>query len=145
MVMNKKGYIKTLEAVIAIVMILIFTFAVTPKPVPSYSLPSAVENAQTFILEEIERDDILRGYIMDAVPGTPSDALTNAETGIKTLVDANMPAGYDYAVGLCQESACAANLTPIAMERSVYTAEAMIGSGGTQTIPRVVRIWMWRK
>lgn len=143
--MNKQGYIKTLEAVIAIVIILIFTFAVTPKPVPSYKLPSSVENAQEYILEEITMNPGIRALIMEADPDNPEDPDSIAAyTAIGGIVDTNLPTGYAYAVGICEESACASSSTPIAEERSVYTAEAMIASDGIAGTPRIVRIWMWQ-
>lgn len=140
---NKQGYIKTLEAIIAIVIILIFTFAVTPKPEPSYQLPSSVENAQNYILEEIAGDEDVRTNIMASDPANPDDP---AYEDIRNIVDANLPTGYAYTVGICLESACSSNSTAIAEGTSVYTAEAMIGSDGVvDTTPRIVRIWMWRK
>ncbi|MEK6864340.1 MAG: hypothetical protein AABX27_03545 [Nanoarchaeota archaeon] len=142
---NKKGYIKTLEAVIAIVIILIFTFAVTPKPEPSYQLPSSVENAQNYILKEIAGNAVARQKVMDSDPDV-SGSIEEAKVVLDDIVTTNLPSGYEYALGLCKESACASNLTPIAEGRSVYTAEAMIGSGGTTAdTPMIVRIWMWRK
>ncbi len=144
--MNKKGYIKTLEAVIAIVIILIFTFAVTPKPVPSYRLPSSIENAQDYILEEVGRDAAIRTLIMNTNLENPESAPSIAAyTAISLVVENNLPTGYSYAVGICGESACASNSTPIAEGRSIYTAESMIASDGIADTPRIVRIWMWRK
>lgn len=142
---NKRGYIKTLEAVIAIVIILIFTFAVTPKPEPSYALPSSVENAQAYILEEIERDDAVRDAIM---AGNPTDTADPMYGLIVAIVAANMPTGFAYTVGVCEESACSFSINPegIPIDRSIYTAEAMIATDGeTIGTPRVARIWMWRK
>ncbi|HII15879.1 MAG TPA: hypothetical protein HA362_06220 [Nanoarchaeota archaeon] len=142
MVIGKQGYIKTLEAVIAIVIILIFTFAVTPKPEPSYGLPSSVENAQNYIMEEIGLNNELRTLIMDAVVANPEDP---AYIEIGQIASDNMPAGYGYSIGICLQSACATNSTPIADGRSIYTAESMISSGNSSdTTPRVVRLWMWR-
>jgi len=139
---NKQGYIKTLEAVIAIVIILIFTFAVTPKPTPSYQLPSSVENAQNYILEEIAGDDDVRAAVMEFDPESSEEAYGL----INDIVATNLPTGYAYTIGICIESACSSNATSIAEDRSVYTAEAMIGSYGVvDTAPRIVRIWMWRK
>lgn len=138
---NKQGYIKTLEAVIAIVIILIFTFAVTPKPTPSYALPSSVENAQVYILEEIEMDETVRAAVMDGDIENPESMYT----AINPIVDENMPTGFDYTIGVCEESACSSSRDVIPADKSVYTAEAMIGSGGSADTPRIVRIWMWRK
>lgn len=142
---NKQGYIKTLEAVIAIVIILIFTFAVTPKPTPSYALPSSVENAQAYILEEIERDEDVRKAIMAGTPTETADPMYGLIDGI---VAVNMPTGFAYTIGVCEESACSFSINPegIPVDRSIYTAEAMIATDGETTgTPRIVRIWMWRK
>lgn len=145
MVMNRQGYIKTLEAVIAIVIILIFTFAVTPKPQPSYILPSSVENAQVYMLEEITMHEDVRTAVMN---GNPSDTGDSMYGLIADIVDENMPTGFEYTIGVCEESACSFSIRPggLPAEKSVYTAEAMIASAeGEVGTPRVIRIWMWRK
>lgn len=141
---NKQGYIKTLEAVIAIVIILSFTFAVTPKPEPSYALPSSVENAQVYILEEIEMNEDVREAVMTGDPTLPGD---NMYILIDAIVAVNMPTGFDYTIGVCEESACSFSIRPdgLPADKSIYTAEAMIGSYGEEALtPRIVRIWMWR-
>ena len=74
--MVKQGYIRTLEAVIAIVIILLFIFTITPKNITNPSdIPVQVKTAQTYILQSIAEDGSgLRGAVLAAnVPDTPDD------------------------------------------------------------------------
>ena len=137
---NRKGYLKTLEAVLAIVLILLFTFAVTPKPEPSYQTPYAIKNAQKFILSEIAENDTIRTLVMN----TDNDFIT-AFDAINGVIAENMPTGYDFTFGICDLTACVSNITPIAMERSVYTNDVLISSNGSIQNPKVVRLWLWRR
>jgi len=139
---NKKGYLKTLEAVLAIVIILLFTFAVTPKPEPSFGAPFALKSAQSYILSEVERNGTIRTLVMGS--DKSEAAMFEAESAIDLVVKDNIPPGFGYTFGICDLSVCVSNITPIAMERSIYAGDVLIASNETVQNPKVVRLWMWR-
>lgn len=137
---NKKGYLKTLEAVIAIVIILLFTFAVTPKPEPDYSTPYAVKASFDYIIDQVETNDTIRSLIMQS--DTPA-GLTKANNSVKGQVQENIPPGYDFSCNVCDMLACLSEAIP--EEKSVYSRDVLISSDATTQNPKVVRIWMWSK
>ena len=64
--MNKKAYLKTIEAIIAVVIILIFIFTVIPRErVPEASVPKNIEILQETITNEIENNEEYRQEIIN--------------------------------------------------------------------------------
>ncbi|MBU2589545.1 MAG: hypothetical protein KKB39_02160 [Nanoarchaeota archaeon] len=140
---NKKGYLKTLEAVLAIVIILLFTFSVTPKPEADLSVPQNIKTTQGFILSEIENNNTLRSYIVNS---DDSDIAYNlAYRNVDSLINLNMPGGYGYTFGICDMSSCISNITSLALETSIYSQDILIATDGIKQNPKVVRLWMWRQ
>ncbi|MBU4351639.1 MAG: hypothetical protein KKA65_05160 [Nanoarchaeota archaeon] len=140
---NKKGYLKTLEAVLAIVIILLFTFSVTPKPEADLSVPQNIKTTQGFILSEIENNNTLRSYIVNS---DDSDVAYNlAYRNVDSLINLNMPGGYGYTFGICDMSSCISNITSLALETSIYSQDILIATDGIKQNPKVVRLWMWRQ
>jgi len=137
---NKKGYLKTLEAVLAIVLILIFTFAITPKPEISQEAPYTITASQEFIMHEIETNDNIRTLLMNA-----DNDFHSAFEAVDNLISYNLPPGYDYTFGICNQSACYSNITPIAVERSVYASDVLVSSNGSMQKPMIIRLWVWKK
>jgi len=139
---GRKGYLKTLEAVLAIVIILMFTFAVTPKEEPDLSTPDNVKASQDFILSEIQKNDSIRTLIMGS---DQSDLSFNtAYQAIDQVMQDNVPPGYRYTFGLCGLSSCVSNITTLSLETSIYANDILISSNGSVQNPKVIRLWMWR-
>src|SRR3989339_1783288 len=63
---NKKGYIRTIEAVIAIIVLLFATYAMTPRQISNpRATPYVVESAQEYAIDMIENDLTLRNTIIN--------------------------------------------------------------------------------
>jgi len=140
---NKKGYLKTLEAVLAIVIILLFTFSVTPKEEIDLSMPQNIKTSQSFILSELQNNETIRYYV---VHSDDSDAASNAAyKAVDSLISENMPSSYDYTFGICKMSSCISNITSLALETSIYSQDILITTDGLIQNPKVVRLWVWRK
>ena len=152
--MVKQGYIRTLEAVIAIVIILLFIFTITPKNITNPSdIPVQVKTAQTYILQSIAEDGSgLRGAVLAAnVPDTPDDPGYAEHPGyigcsdvadVEARVSANVPPGFSYSCAICLTTNCV--FTPAGITTSVYVDDIMIAPPDTDTPPKIVRIWMWQ-
>lgn len=139
---GKKGYLKTLEAVLAIVIILLFTFSITPRPEQDLGVPQNIKNTQDFILSEIENNNSIRSYVVNS---DDSDAAYNlAYKSIDGLINENMPGGYSYTFGICDMSSCISNITSLALETSIYSQDVLIATDGEKQNPKVIRLWMWR-
>jgi len=129
---GKKGYIRTLESVIAIILILLFVYQIIPKTTPSAAqVPLQVEDAQNYIIKEININDELRSCI-----------LTNKENCelLPSLIQKNIPAGYDYFYLICdQTSNCLGENIPL--DKSVYVKDTFISAGMQK--PQIFRIFTW--
>lgn len=144
---TKKAYIRTLEAVIAIVIILIFIFTITPKKIPNPNeTPEQVETAQKYILKEIAntqalRDEALNAQLSPATPYLPCNDV-NVGTEIDNLVRANLPPGFDYSCAICSNTGCV--YTPPDIVNSIYMDDMMITPENIENGPRIIRLWFWQ-
>jgi len=133
--MDKKAYIKTLEAVIAIVAILVFVYAIIPdRSIEDPKTPPVVKNAQNFIIKEISSNELIRDCVINNPLCENSDL-------IKNTISNNIPAGFDHAFKICETTNCLAD-TPF--DRSVYLTDVFITSTLENQQPKIVRIWIWR-
>lgn len=132
----KKGYIKTIEAVIAIVLILMVVYFVIPRNVKIIEkVPSNVKSSQEFIINEISSNKALRNCIIEDVNCENNESLIS-------LVEENVPIGYNYTFKICDSTNC---LTSTPMDKSVYMDDVFIASTLEEQKPKIFRIWMWAK
>ena len=143
--MNKRGWIRTLEAVIAILLIFGFILYVTPKT-QSYgdTTPQIVESRQNFIMKTILENNDYRNCVLDGGSGSycfgPDGVLcVGYREEIENLVEKNKPLGYDYACEICPSSASCTNVNALA-EKSVYTSAIFVSKPGTG---KVMRLYFW--
>lgn len=80
--MNKKGYIRTLEAVIAIIIILVFVFTVLQPKYRKESEPSEIKLLQDVVINELEENDNYRNYILTE----NSDGLDEINNYIESMI-----------------------------------------------------------
>ena len=133
---DKKGYIRTIEAIIAIVIILIVIFTLIPKKIEkSAKVPSIVEASQNFILNEIAFNDTIRECIVNNTECENSSILTS-------IIEKNIPAGYEIAYRICDTSNCVIN-TPV--DKDVFVNDIFVASTLETQNPKIVRLWTWRK
>ncbi len=156
--MNKKGYIRTLEAVIAIVIILIFIYSVAPLPeIDEDKVPLIVKNAHNHILMEVLNQS-LRKEILEAVICKSSCTLKDKDytqmvipsnknklNKLKSLITENTPPGYTHAFEICAKPVCI--LQSVSADnyagKSVYADDTLLvdKNGGV----RILRLWFWKK
>ncbi|MFH1592990.1 MAG: hypothetical protein ABIB47_06520 [Candidatus Woesearchaeota archaeon] len=91
--MNKKGYIRILEAIFAILLlfgvIIYLTQQTTEK---DYSAPSLVESSQRFVLDTISFDTALRYCVIEGISGSGDSYVgpCDVDTGF-TLSESELP------------------------------------------------------
>jgi len=137
--MKKKGYIRTLEAVIAIVIILIFIFTMMPKKEPNpKDVPPRVDAAQKYILQEIANTPELR---QEAIETQEEDNECIEGGLIEQLIQANVPPGYSYACAVCSSTGCV--FMPEGVTTSVYMDDILITPDDATLGPKIVRLWFW--
>lgn len=136
---GRKAYIRTLEAIIAIVLLLFATYTLTPKPVTNpEETPYVIESAQDYVVKQVTQDPTLRQQILDS--GTNFAAANNSLTG---TVKKRLPAGYDFSIAICDNPSC---VTLPGLAASVYMDDAVVAGKTTAGEPviKLVRVWFWR-
>jgi hypothetical protein len=128
---NKKAYMKTLEALIAIVLFLIFVSAalVINKPQERETIPQEIEFLQDSILTRIQTDEILR------------TCLVNADTVcINDTIVPMVPSTMSHEINICNNpSSCPVITFP--PERKVY-ADSIIIQQSSQSA--ILRLYLWK-
>ncbi len=140
---SKKGYLKTLEAVIAIIIIVIVSYTLIPRPVEAPpEVPLIVKGAQKLIDQTIQLNETIRAYL--AKKELTDEEKRIVQEHIKSIIDKQVPLGYDYTCLICSKPGeCLADRTPF--DRSVYMTDVLVASSEEQQNVRIVRIWFWRK
>ena len=134
---NKKGFIKTLEAVIAIILILGFVYAMTPKQEPKAEpTPLNIRDTQQFILNEVALNKTFR----NCITSSPVSACDNGcLQQINAFIDKNTPSGYENSCEVCARAiSCSSNQLPL--DRSIYTDSIFIGH---TTSSKIFRVYFW--
>ena len=94
MVMNKKGFLKILESIIAIVIVLGFVISIMPvKQKQTSKIPPDLDQTTDTILKEIQNNPILRQCVID-----------NTAVCVNNFIDdiSPLPKPWVYAVKLCK-------------------------------------------
>ena len=158
--MDNKGFIKTLEAVISIVLLLgfiLFMLSMT-KQNEVVAKPYIVQDSQTYILDQVLYDANLRDCVSKAnVPAScppgdtckcqnilssPDPNCVELFTGTDGLITKNTPIGYGADCEICPTAASCTDVS--AGLKDLYTDARFIGKSGSNDL-KVVRIYMFEK
>lgn len=142
---SKKGYIKTLEAVIAIIIIVVISYTLIAQPTETPpDVPSIVKGAQKIIDQTIQFNETIRSLITKKeLPPPQSPGREELLKGVQAIIDKQSPLGYDYTCAICSEPGKCLEYTPL--DKNVYMTDVLIASSEEQQNVRIVRIWFWRK
>lgn len=139
---NKKGYIKTLEAVIAIIIVILVGYILIPSSrEPAPDVPSILKGSQKAIDQSIQFNETIRTYLTD-------DTITKEEEqimlkAINNIIKKYTPFGYDYTCVVCSNpGTCLADYTP---GKSIYMTDVFVASSEKKQNPKIVRVWFWKK
>lgn len=149
--MRKKGFIRTFEAVIAIIILLSTIYILTPKINVDIGTPNLVEQAHIAIFSEVLYNNNFRDCIVNQI--TTEGALNNAEgsyagylinesctSSITNFIDIHRPKGYVYLAEVCDKSeSCLDDDLPV--EKSIYVESVMLASN----TPKLLRIYFWER
>ncbi len=133
---GNKGYLRTLEAVIAIIVILLFIYTVTPRNSNvEAGVPSNVQSAQDFIFKELSFNESIRKCVVQTVVSNDCQGWVNE------VVENNSPFGYTFDVVICDKTACVSSEPPF--DKNVYMSDVFISSSLEEQNPKIIRIYMW--
>lgn len=133
--MNNKGWIRIVEAVIAILMILGFVLVAMSKDFEKTDISEAVYEKQRFILEVIANNESLREDII----GSGNFANTN------NYISKNIPSTWDFVINICGVNMVCNGGTP--QDKEVYASETIISStlGSFPGKSQKLMFFIWKK
>jgi hypothetical protein len=146
--MDKRGFIRTLEAVIAVIALFGFIFYMNSQVnVVDNEVPFVVQNMHNFIFEELGYNQEYRDCVMNDftvgkcsrpndVPGEDWSCMEQ----LNDFIEANVPDGFEAECEVCRSSmSCLGDVLPI--DRNIY-ANSLFISGND---PKIIRIYFWGK
>ena len=129
---NKKAYIRTLEAVVAILILyLVMTSVLSKNKTTTASVPKDIELTQSLILDEIENNDYYRSCVLMKDYFCLGDFINNT-----------LKARYSYNLTLCTKDNCMYPETP---SKEIYAKSIIISSNITRYNTTSVNLFLWRK
>ena len=132
--LDKKAYIRTVEAIIAIIILLMVVFfLIQERPEQKPDVPNRVEGAQNFILNELSYNETSRECIVN-------NPLCENSIVFTSIVDENIPFGYNYSIKICDTTNC---VVPTPIDKNVYVSDIVIGSTIENQNPKIIRLWIW--
>ena len=136
---NNKGFVRTLEAVIAI--LIVFGFVVLLSPLnkrPQPETPFTVTDAQHFLLEEVALNTTFRTCITGAA--TTGACTNGCLARVDQFIKEHTPPGYQHGCELCQR-ASSCTTTALPLDKSIFTDSVFI-SGDTS---KILRVYFWEQ
>ncbi|MBS3095595.1 hypothetical protein J4231_02865 [Candidatus Woesearchaeota archaeon] len=164
--MVKQGYLRTVEAIIALVIILGVVFVALPRKEPGViKVPYAVGDVQDMIKTQIMSDNSLKECIAKNEPSTgdcdsstpPIDSPLDKVGGvISGIIDANVAFknSYEHAYTICDKPTCLCDgickkyldlRGPSDINSNVFMSDVFVGGAVTGGKNKIVRFWIWKK
>ena len=132
MIRGKKGFIRILEAFIAIMIISGAMAFIYVDQVQKPNEAEAIRELQRIILDEIANNQTLRQDVLDGITGN-----------IDSTISKFIPNDFNYAFEICRlDELCKLN---ILVQKEVFSDEVTISSTLEEYKPRVIRIFIWEK
>ena len=130
---DKKGFLRIVEAFVAILLIIGALLIVYTRVLPGPQVPSQVYNFQKTLLDEMAANETMRNYILQSNLGPVQD-----------FIGARVPAGFEYEVKICEPG----NICPSTeYHEEIYSTERIISVTLEQEElkPKKIKIFMWRQ
>ncbi len=131
--MDKKGYLKTIEAVIALLIVLgVVLFSISLNMKHEEGTPEIIKTYRDSILERIEYDNEYRDCVLDANGGIILSSICN--NSINALLDSSLPDSieYDFSVNSVRDDIDAEN---------VYVGSVVIANDGSNVNEFYLYLW----
>ena len=128
---NKKGYMKTLEAVIAVIILISFLLALLPREEAKPETPQDIQLLQDTVFTTIQNDNYYRACV-----------LSNNLNCITSFINSTFPYTLEFDAKICDLTSCP---EPDLPDKSVYVSDLIISSNLTEFDTRLLRLFIWRK
>lgn len=152
---NRRGWIRIVEALIAIMIIATAILLITPRN-PNPDVGGEIHNKQRAILETMARNDSFRSEIITLNSRrtgncrviSSSDACTlSKQCTFMNFIKKNLPATLDYAATICNIYSFNNTVLPPNCVTDLYVSDTILSINitGLQTSQTKVQLYSWLK
>jgi hypothetical protein len=132
---NKKGWLRIVEAFIAVLMVLGVILVIISKQNSEASRADEITKLQRQILDYVSRDEGLR-----------AEVLSNNTSGVDQLVNRTIPTWIAYNVSICNPDAiCTIDFYGKNITQEVYTNEILVVANLTTYNAKKLKLFFWEK
>jgi len=133
MIRNKKGWIKIVEAFIAVIIIASVMLTIYAKQ-PTRNMNQEITKIEDSILNEISQNSMMRQQVLN---GDAAGILA-----ITSFVQTKIPANLNFTVRICSvDEICGLDV----YRKEVYARERIISSTLQKYSPKKIRLFAWEK
>jgi len=129
---NKRGFLRILEAFIAVIMLLTVLLVVVVQQQPADDGAEAeIRSLQRHILNVVNQDLDIRAEI-----------LNNDTSGVNNTIESLLPSVYNYSVRVCPlNEICSLGYF---LDTDVFVDQTVISANLTEYDPKLLKIFFWR-
>lgn len=133
MIKNKKGFIRIVEAVFAILLLSGFLLFIYVKQADKSNFGDYNYNTERAILKEVSENESLRQAVLN----------DNIQT-LKSFVASKLPSIFQYSARICQvNDICGLETYP--GEKDIYADSVLITSTLQDYNPKLFKLFIWKK
>ncbi len=145
--MNKRGWIKIVEAFIAILLIIgVVLIVISKEPLVNLDLHSEIYDSQLIVLRDIQMSSAFRQSVLGATTPVESDDPVGFPPDVKDRIEYLSLDSLECKAKICDiESLCNLNTPP---EKEIYAQSVMITVTKTQEgemNPKQLKLFCWMK
>lgn len=156
--MNKKGYIRTIEAIIAVVIVFMFLVTIVVRDNRAEpDVPKDIRLFQEIVLNEMENNKVYRDEILNCNPIPPETEGCDEEAGLTNAIDfienpgegiiakTEKPVGYKISVNGITDTTLDTTLPAEAEGKTVYARTLILGTNSefTSDDSKLVMFYLW--
>lgn len=130
MMKNKKGWIKIVEAFMAVIILASVMLTIYAKQ-PTRTMNQEIIKIEDSILNEISQNEVLRQNVLD-----------ENEISITLFIQSKIPVNLNFTARICQiDDICGLDV----YRKEVYARERIISSTLKEFAPKKLRLFVWEK
>ena len=130
MMKNKKGWIKIVEAFMAVIILASVMLTIYAKQ-PTRTMNQEIIKIEDSILNEISQNEVLRQNVLD-----------ENDISITLFIQSKIPVNLNFTARICQiDDICGLDV----YRKEVYARERIISSTLKEFAPKKLRLFVWEK
>ncbi len=142
--LNKKGWIKIVEAFFAAVLVIVVVILVINRSIPTQQNEySGIYNSETYLIRAIQLNNSIRAEILSSKVPVNYDSQVNFPQTLRDFIDAQTPDSLTCEAQLCQvQDPCTfwGNV-----QSNIYVQDTLITANFTDYNPVKLKIYCWSR